>query len=591
MLMRSPTPRPMLARRMRHAGRRVGVLLAVLVAVAVTITGAVSAPASDSPPSVAFQGDPDPTFGDGGTIRTEFSGGRSSGTAVLGASGFLRTGASAVAIDAAGRIVAAGTDCPSDPDCAFALARYLPDGTLDQSFANGGKLLGPRHDLQDPAQPFSCGAYWDVSVDSQGRILAAGQDAECSPLVARYLPDGDPDDTFGSGGFAGGPDPFPLEVIDAMSLDPTDRVVVAGSAPDPAPSGRRLAVARLNASGNPDPSFGGGDGIALGENTSASGLVIDPAGRIVVTTGAPRPVQAFDTSGTALSDFNQRASRLNLDLSPTDITVDSSGRFLLLLRDFDIAVARLTAEGNPDPSFGADGQVRHDSEGGLDSEAVDVDDRGRIAVAGTDLSARAGFVARLRANGALDRGFGDFGVADVPVLTLSDVVADPENRLVTAGCAGFFDSSADGFTCEAFGLARLVGDGPPTRHCSGSRATIVGSPRNDQLAGTRATDTIAGLAGNDTIRGRGGSDDICGGKDGDRLVGGGGGDSISGGPGGDVLVGGPGSDLLLGGPGNDTVRARGDGRDRRLNCGPGRQDEAVVDPKDPVTGCERVRRG
>ena len=64
-------------------------------------------------------------------------------------------------------------------------------------------------------------------------------------------------------------------------------------------------------------------------------------------------------------------------------------------------------------------------------------------------------------------------------------------------------------------------------------------------------------------------------------------DTLSGGAGPDRLAGGRGHDRILGGPGSDRLRSR-DGERDHVNCGEGR-DTAIVDRKDRVAFCERVR--
>src|ERR671919_166287 len=72
---------------------------------------------------LAIPGDLDTSFGGDGKVSTNFT------------SGF--DGASALAIQADGRLVAAGTAAGRK----FALARYNTDGTLDTSFGGGdGKV-------------------------------------------------------------------------------------------------------------------------------------------------------------------------------------------------------------------------------------------------------------------------------------------------------------------------------------------------------------------------------------------------------------------------------------------------------------------
>ena len=86
-----------------------------------------------------------------------------------------------------------------------------------------------------------------------------------------------------------------------------------------------------------------------------------------------------------------------------------------------------------------------------------------------------------------------------------------------------------------------------------------------------------------------GNDSISGGAGNDRLYGSGGADTLNGGRGKDKLVGGKGKDTLIGGAGTDTINAKDRTRDR-IDCGRDR-DTALVDRRDRVRGCERVRRG
>ncbi|HEY5798548.1 MAG TPA: ExeM/NucH family extracellular endonuclease, partial [Bosea sp. (in: a-proteobacteria)] len=90
----------------------------------------------------------------------------------------------------------------------------------------------------------------------------------------------------------------------------------------------------------------------------------------------------------------------------------------------------------------------------------------------------------------------------------------------------------------------------------------VGTPGDDELAGTILDDTILagdgddvvfGGAGNDTLDGGEGDDELHGEAGNDTLKGGAGDDELIGGAGNDVLVGGAGDDLLDGGDGNDAA--------------------------------------
>src|SRR5438552_15025791 len=97
-----------------------------------------------------------------------------------------------VALDSAGRIIAVGR---ANND--FAVVRYESDGSLDPAFGDGGVVLTHFGSLGfDGARA--------VEIDRSNRVVVAG-DGFGSPtargfMVARYLPDGSLDRTFGRGG-------------------------------------------------------------------------------------------------------------------------------------------------------------------------------------------------------------------------------------------------------------------------------------------------------------------------------------------------------------------------------------------------------
>ena len=115
----------------------------------------------------------DASFGTGGKVLTDLG---------------KYDGASAVAIQADGKIVAAGAS--GSRTFAFALARYTPDGRLDASFGKGGTVLT---DLggEDGAA--------GVAIQDDGKIVAAGA-GDGGFALARYTPDGRLDASFGTGG-------------------------------------------------------------------------------------------------------------------------------------------------------------------------------------------------------------------------------------------------------------------------------------------------------------------------------------------------------------------------------------------------------
>ena len=107
--------------------------------------------------------------------------------------------------------------------------------------------------------------------------------------MARFNPDGSADFSFGNGGkqithfFDAG------SQAKGVVLQPDGKIVVAGTAPDSAtrgPGGVDFALARYNADGSLDSSFGSGGQTAIPFSDSASemanALVLSPDGKIIV---------------------------------------------------------------------------------------------------------------------------------------------------------------------------------------------------------------------------------------------------------------------------------------------------------------------
>jgi hypothetical protein len=103
---------------------------------------------------------------------------------------------------------------------------------------------------------------------------------------------------------------------------------------------------------------------------------------------------------------------------------------------------------------------------------------------------------------------------------------------------------------------------------TGVRCTIVGTPSDDVLRGTRHRDVICGRGGRDVIRGGRGNDLIDAGRGDDRVYGGSGDDRVLAGTGIDTVTGGRGNDHISGGGGGDNLYG-GSGRDRLSGDGGG----------------------
>ena len=118
---------------------------------------------------------------------------------------------------------------------------------------------------------------------------------------------------------------------------------------------------------------------------------------------------------------------------------------------------------------------------------------------------------------------------------------------------------------SSFSLYAEVGHGPGGSLVPLSKCTILGTPGNDRITGSRRNDVICGLGGNDTINGGGGKDIIDGANGNDRLSGGSGNDLLLGLRGRDRLDGGSGADRIGAGAGSDRALGRS-GNDRLVGA-------------------------
>lgn len=193
--------------------------------------------------------------------------------------------ARAIAVQTDGKLVVAGRLTDSMNRVSFALARYKSDGSLDKTFGFQGQSVdsfSPQHIDQANA----------IAIQQSGKILVGGatvtntdQDFE----IVRYDSNGDVDSTFGLNGigvvvttdFNGN-----YDSIHGLALAADDSIVAGGDTANISTNTSSMAVARYNADGKPDTSFGtsGKATASFGQNTTAVGysVVLQPDGGVVV---------------------------------------------------------------------------------------------------------------------------------------------------------------------------------------------------------------------------------------------------------------------------------------------------------------------
>lgn len=367
-------------------------------------------------------GSPDVSFGAGGKVTTP-----------IGAGDDLAT---SVAVQSDGKIVVAGNTTTSAPFRDMAVVRYNANGSLDTSF-NGTGIVTTAFGGNDDDSAAS------VAVQSDGKIVIAGLSGPGSSYdfaLVRYLADGSLDAAFGTGGRVktsiGG-----IDAGASVKIQGDGKIVVAGYTFDGGAQ-PNFALVRYLADGSLDAMFGSG------------GTVTTPVG-----SGADQA-----TSVALQADGKIVAAGFAIDGGSNDF-----------------ALARYLADGSLDTTFGAGGKVTTAIGSGDDfAFGVAVQGDGAIVLAGFSIiGGNYDFaLARYTAAGALDASFGSGGKATAPIGASNDysyaMVLQADGRIVLAGY--LFNGSNNDFALARFagsGLP-LVATGSPV-NVSSAGATLAGS--------------------------------------------------------------------------------------------------------------------
>ncbi len=451
-------------------GHRILALLSLSLAVAVS--------AGASSPGVL-----DPTFDLDGKLTTSFGG--------------YQAISQAVAVQSDGKIVVGGVSYTTINTGDFALTRYNPDGSLDITFGTGGKAT--------TSFGLKVATIWALAIyksgPHMGKIVAAG-DTTASGLnvfaLARYNTDGTLDPTFGGGtgkvttGFALSGDINVTSQALSVAIQSDDRIVLAGNTvkgfsgaqDSPANNGFNFAVARYDANGTLDTSFGGTGkvitdigGFSFGGGDGAYAVAIQSDGKIVAA-GNGNPLAsgnadfavvrynidgtldpAFGVGGKVTTDFG------SVEDYAKSVGIQSDGR-IVVTGSFgsypwaDFALARYNPNGTLDTTFDVDGKVTTNFGGWDLGQAMAIQSDGGIVAAGHTQSSSYALdfaVARYNANGSLDTTFAGTGKVTADFGGGPDaghaVAIQSDGKIVVAGSGG---------VATVFAVARFGGTVPPS---------------------------------------------------------------------------------------------------------------------------------
>ncbi|HWB04195.1 MAG TPA: choice-of-anchor D domain-containing protein [Verrucomicrobiales bacterium] len=161
------------------------------------------------------------------------------------------------------------------------LARWLPDGTPDPSFGNRGLV-------RTNITSFVSLAFYAMAVQADGKILAAGT-LDGRSVVIRFLPNGAIDSSFGQQGQADLSQSASSSAVLSLAVRSDGRILAGGRLKlggNGVFDGARLW--QLMPDGLPDFSFGTGEGINFPTpNATVKDIAVQPDGKILVSGVAP----------------------------------------------------------------------------------------------------------------------------------------------------------------------------------------------------------------------------------------------------------------------------------------------------------------
>lgn len=342
----------------------------------------------------------DQDFGNKGKLITHFEEG---------------SGASSMVVQKDGKILVAGTYSYY----GVGIARFHKNGDLDSSFSDSGLVV-------NNIEGYYGEHYNSIALKSNGKIMAAGFAQESGndsshTLLARYLPDGRLDSSFGNNGIIVGSSGR----TNAMFIQQDDKILLAGQVSKGTANDRfRFSVLRYNSDGSPDLNFG------------SNGKVYIP----ITNYGEAYALTVQDDGKILLAGYGN---------SP--IHVPGS----------DFALVRLQSDGSLDKDFGTDGKITTVLEGPGKAHAVQVQENGKIIAAGYARSSSGGnhfALASYLPDGSLDASFGNKGIVISPTMKYSSgtSLAIQKDGKILLG--GHTDTSGSNNTRIA--LLRFFGDEP-----------------------------------------------------------------------------------------------------------------------------------
>lgn len=454
-----------------------------------------------------------------------------------------------VALQPDGKIIVAGDSYKdSYSGWGFAMTRYNPDGSLDESFSADGMLT----------TDFGRTAWGkDVVLQPDGKIVVVGyisnENTNNDFIVARYTADGSLDTTFGNHMLSGSPTAqLPAGKEGAAYILQASDLLQGFTDPD----GDTLSVSQLAATRYGKLKFSADGTWTFIPKAGYHGTVKltysvdDGRGGSLAATQSFILAAANDAPTVAAATFRLAENSLSGKVVGQAQGRDADGDAL----DYRLTGGNADWDGDGQPAFAINAKTG----------AIAVNDSDDL-----DFEAHPVFALDVTASDA--GGLSGKATLTVKLSNLNEVLgtSGPDALRGTVGDDWLNGLAGDDSFAGGSGNDSLLGGaGNDRADFSGSLAPVavdlaIGKATGQGADALASIESVTGGFAGDALIGDANANILWGGPGGDSLEGAGGGDRLGGGLGKDTLNGGDGDDLLYGGRGQDTLTG-GAGADRFL---------------------------
>ncbi len=438
----------------------------------------------------------------------------------------------------------------------FGVVRLTSGGAIDTGFADQGLFFYTDDDNE---------VAYAAAVQSDGKIVIAGNDRDSNLIFIRLNSDGSYDSNFGVTGNGITGDGLGWFYVQDLAVQSDGKIVVAGGSRPFENGDDDMLLMRLNSDGTMDASFAGNGSrtYSFAESTPysdreefAEAFAIDSSGRFVLAGRVAGRLAIARVQGGGSSDRAQLSSdgeliingssgndTINVALSGSNMVTTVNG----VSKSFPASsVKNFTitgVEGDDTINVSSAITIGGTISGGTGNDTIS-DGSGNSQIYGGEgddlLSDGAGndFVAGNSGNDTVIAGLGN----DRYGATVVDYSARTADLTLDLEGLGLQPSGQAGESDEIFASQVKGGSG---------NDLIVGDNNDDVLIGGKGNDTLRGNGGNDALFGEDGDDQLEGGDGNDFLSGGNNNDTLYGQNDNDTLDGGLGADFFQGGSGVD----------------------------------------